>query len=133
MRARKAGRGARLGIVLAAMLVIMSMGAGQAFAAGKLISIDTPVATSGLTAYLSGTADSPVNASHHLEIGWGDSSTSVVPLPGFTGPWSWGPVAHTYAVAGRYRVVAILTIEDADRHIRTTDVASVLVTIGEGA
>jgi len=101
-------RVARLGVVLVAMLALGGLGMGLAHAAPPfVISIDEPVTVNGLTVTLSGTADSPSSATHHIVVDWGDTNSDDIPLAG-TGPWTWGPIDHTYAAAGTYTVVATI-------------------------
>src|SRR5204862_2737782 len=71
------------------------------------ISIDQPITVSGLQVTMSGVADSPSGSSHHIDIAWGDGSTDTIPLVG-NGPWTWGPISHTYAAASSYTVTATL-------------------------
>jgi hypothetical protein len=99
---------ARLAVVFLALAVLGGMGAvaGQA-AAPFTISIDKPVPFDGLTASLSGVADSPSNTVHHIDVDWGDGNTEEIALDG-SGPWTWGPVEHTYADDATYTIVVTL-------------------------
>jgi hypothetical protein len=116
-------------VVLIAMLVAMSLAAGEALATTS-ITIDKPVAKDGLTVHLSGTAEAPTFSDASIDINWGDGNHSLVALEDGS-PWVWGPVDHTYAAPGRYRIVAILLLDGAtDRHIRTTTLVSVGTTDG---
>ena len=101
-------RVARVGIVLMVLFALSSLGAAASFAAGPFtISIDQPIAVSGLQVTMSGVADSPSGSSHHIDIAWGDASTDTIPLAG-SGPWTWGPISHTYAAEGSYAITATL-------------------------
>src|SRR5437660_17076 len=66
---------AKAGVVLLVLVVLGGMGAGLASASPPFtVSIDKPVSVSGLDVSLSGTADSPSSATHHIDVDWGDGS-----------------------------------------------------------
>jgi hypothetical protein len=97
---------ARLSVVMLALVAMIALGAGLAHAAPPFtVSIDEPVGVSVLTVTLSGTADSPAGGTHQIDIDWGDSNTDTIPLAD-NGPWTWGPIDHTYAAAGTYTITA---------------------------
>ena len=101
-------RSLRLGIVLFAIAATMSLGVTFTLAAPPFstsISVDD---ISELAVTVSGTADSPSNADHHMVIEWGDGNEDVFPNFTSDAPWSWGPVSHTYAAGGTYTIVATL-------------------------
>lgn len=101
-------RVASLAVVLVALFALGALGMGLAHAEPPfVISINEPVTLNDLTVTISGTADSPSSATHHIVIEWGDTNTDDIPLAG-TGPWTWGPIDHTYAAAGNYTVVATI-------------------------
>jgi hypothetical protein len=100
----------RLGVVLVALIAIGIFGMGAAHADPPFtISITEPAGVNNLTVTLSGTADSPSHADHHIVIDWGDSSTDdTIQLGNGPGPWNWGPLDHTYGGAGTYTITATI-------------------------
>jgi hypothetical protein len=109
MRKANAGRAvARMGVVVLALVALGSLSAIAGHAATPFtLSIDKPVPFDGLTATLTGVADSPSNTVHHIDIDWGDGNTEQLALDG-SGPWTWGPVEHTYATGDTYTITATL-------------------------
>lgn len=109
MAGSRDGGSAKLGVVLFVVAALMSFGVGLTLAAPPfVISIDVPISASGLTVSLTGTADSPSQTTHHVEIVWGDGNTDVLPDFASDAPWTWGPVDHTYAAAGTYTITTTL-------------------------
>jgi hypothetical protein len=104
----KKSRSARLGVVLFSMAALMSFGVGLTLAAPPFTTTIAVDDVTDLTVTVSGDADSPSKATHHMVIAWGDGNQDV--LPNFTtdAPWSWGPVSHTYAADGSYTITATL-------------------------
>jgi hypothetical protein len=99
---------ARLGVVMVAMLALGGLGMGIAHAVPPfVISINEPVTVNNLTVTLSGTADSPSSATHHIVVEWGDTNTDDIPLAA-TGPWTWGTIDHTYAAGGTYTITTTI-------------------------
>jgi hypothetical protein len=98
----------KLGIVLFSIVATMSLGVTLTLAAPPFttsLSVDN---VDELAVAISGVANSPSKADHHLMVEWGDGN--VDDFPNFTtdAPWSWGPFTHTYAAGGSYTIVATL-------------------------
>ena len=108
-------RGTRVSIVLFVVAALMSFWVSFSLAAQPFeVSIDKPVAVDGHTVTMTGTADSPSKADHHLVVEWGDGNTDT--LPDFDGdaPWTWGPLQHTYEAAGSYTItVTVIHAQDS--------------------
>ena len=101
--------GAKVSVVLFIVVALMSLGVSFTLAAPPFeVSIDEPIDVSDFTVTLTGTADSPSSATHHLVVEWGDGNTDT--LPDFTtdAPWAWGPLEHTYSQAGTYTITTTL-------------------------
>lgn len=101
-------RSLRLGIVLFAIAATMSLGVTFTLAAPPFTTTLAVTDISDLAVTISGTANSPSKADHHMVIDWGDGSEDVFPNFTTDAPWSWGPVSHTYAAGGSYTIVATL-------------------------
>lgn len=121
-------RATRISVVLFAVAALMSFGVSFTLAAQPfVVSIDEPVSVSGHTVTMTGTADSPSNADHHLVVEWGDGNTYTLPDFETDGPWTWGPLQHTYDAAGSYTItVTLIHAQDQgnDRN-SATDTANV--------
>ena len=104
----KKSRSARLGVVLFSIAALMSFGVGLTLAAPPFTTTIAVDDITDLTVTVSGNADSPSKATHHMVIDWGDGNEDV--LANFTtdAPWGWGPVSHTYAADGSYTITATL-------------------------
>ena len=106
---RKTGRSsARLGVVLFALAALMCFGVSFTLAAPPFTATIGVDNISDLTVTVSGTADSPSKAIHHMVIDWGDGSEDILPNFDTDAPWSWGPISHAYAADGTYTVTATL-------------------------
>lgn len=101
-------RNLRLGIVLFAIVATMSLGVTFTLAAPPFTTTLAVDDISDLAVTISGTANSPSKADHHMVIDWGDGNEDVFPNFTTDAPWSWGPVSHTYAAGGSYTIVATL-------------------------
>lgn len=101
-------RSLRLGIVLFAIAATMTLGVTLTLAAPPFTTTVAVDNVDDLAVTISGVADSPSKADHHIVVEWGDGDVDV--LPNFTtdAPWNWGPVSHTYAAGGSYTIVATL-------------------------
>jgi hypothetical protein len=101
-------RSLRLGIVLFAIAATMTLGVTLTLAAPPFTTTVAVNNVDDLAVTISGVADSPSKADHHIVVEWGDGDVDV--LPNFTtdAPWNWGPVSHTYAAGGSYTIVATL-------------------------
>ncbi|MGH2784860.1 MAG: hypothetical protein ACRDJ1_06340 [Actinomycetota bacterium] len=99
---------ARLVVIVLGLVALMTLGATFTQAAPPFtttISVDN---VSDLSVTISGEADSPSKANHHMVIVWGDGTEDVFPNFTTDAPWNWGPVSHTYAADGTYDIVATL-------------------------
>ena len=99
---------ARLGVVLFALAALMSFGVSLTFAAPPFTTNINVDDVTDFTVTISGTADSPSKASHHMVIEWGDGNVDTLPDFDTDAPWSWGPVSHTYLTAGEYTITVTL-------------------------
>ncbi|MGH2793501.1 MAG: hypothetical protein ACRDKG_04275 [Actinomycetota bacterium] len=99
---------ARLAVIVLGLVALMTLGATFTNAAPPFTTTISVDDVSDLSVTISGQADSPSQADHHMVIVWGDGTEDV--LPNFTSdaPWNWGPVSHTYAAGGTYDIVATL-------------------------
>src|SRR5687768_5566499 len=98
----KGSSSARLGVVLFALAALMSFGVGLTLAAAPFAATIAVDDITELTVTVSGTADSPSSAEHHMVIDWGDGNEDVLPNFSTDAPWSWAPVDYTYAEEGTY-------------------------------
>jgi hypothetical protein len=98
----------RVAIVVLGMTALTALGVSFTQAAPPFTTTVAVTELSDLTVTITGNADSPSKADHHIVIDWGDGNEDV--LPNFTSdaPWAWGPVGHTYAASGDYVIVATL-------------------------
>ncbi len=127
-------RSLRLGIVLFAIAATMSLGVTFTLAAPPFTTSIAVDDITELTVTISGTANSPSKADHHMVIDWGDGNEDVFPEFTSDAPWNWGPVSHTYAAGGSYTVVATLihaTPQGNDRGSASTDVTVAPSTVTE--
>lgn len=99
---------ARLGVVLFALAALMSFGVSFTLAAPPFTTNLDVDSVDEFTVTVSGTADSPSNATHHMEIAWGDGNVDILPDFDTDAPWNWGPVSHIYAEAGDYTITTTL-------------------------
>jgi hypothetical protein len=125
----KTSSSARLGVVLFALAALMSFGVGLTLAAPPFAATIAVDDITELTVTVSGTADSPSSAEHHMVIDWGDGNEAVLPNFSTDAPWSWGPVDHTYAEEGTYTITATLIHSSENGNDRGTAAASEEVTI----
>ncbi len=103
-----AGNSARLGVVLFALAALMSLGVSFTLAAPPFTTTLNVDDVNEFTVIVSGTANSPSNTTHHMEIDWGDGSSDVLPDFATDAPWNWGPVSHVYGAPGDYTITATL-------------------------
>src|ERR1051326_6270964 len=119
---------ARLAIVVLAVAALSGLSAVAALANPFVISIDKPLTVVGTTVTMTGTADSPSNAGHHIDIDWGDGSTDTIALDG-SGPWVWGPISHTYATTASYTVSATLVHQNEQGNDKSSATDSTVVDV----
>lgn len=121
---------ARLGVVLFVIAALMSFGVSLTLAAPPFEATIAVDDVTDLTVTVSGTADSPSNADHHMVIEWGDGNEDVLPNFSTDAPWSWGPVSHVYAADGSYTITATLIHSNENGNDRGTASASTQLTVG---
>lgn len=125
----KKGRGARLGVMLFSMAALMSFGVGLTLAAPPFTTTIAVDDITDLSVTVSGNADSPSKATHHMVIDWGDGNEDVLPNFSTDAPWGWGPVSHTYAADGSYTITATLIHATAQGNDQGSASASTSVTV----
>ena len=125
----KKSRSARLGVVLFVMAALMSFGVGLTLAAPPFTTTIAVDSIADLTVTVSGDADSPSKATHHMVIAWGDGNEDVLPNFSTEAPWGWGPVSHTYAADGSYTITATLIHATVQGNDKGSASASTTVTV----
>ncbi|HJR18216.1 MAG TPA: hypothetical protein VJ922_00710 [Actinomycetota bacterium] len=118
---------ARLAVIVLGLVALVTLGATFTNAAPPFTTTISVDDVSDLSVTISGQADSPSQADHHMVIVWGDGTEDV--LPNFTSdaPWNWGPVSHTYLADGTYDIVATLIHATPQGNDRGSATASVTV------
>lgn len=100
----------RAGTLVVLTAISSMMIAGSAMTASPWnVDIQSAV-RSGFTVTIAGEAFSPAGqaSGNWLEIDWDDGTVDTLPNFVGSGPWSWGPVDHTYADEGSYTITATL-------------------------
>ena len=121
---------ARVAIVVVALAALSGLSAVAAFANPFTISIDKPITIVGQQVTMTGVADSPSNAGHHIDVDWGDGSTDTISLADGSGPWTWGPISHTYTTVGSYLITVTLVHQNEQGNDKSTATDSSLVDVG---
>ena len=122
-------RRVRLSIVVVGLMALMTLGITLTQAAPPFTTTISVDDVTDLSVTISGVADSPSKADHHMVIDWGDGNQDVFPNFTTDAPWNWGPVSHIYDAAGSYDIVA--TLIHATRQGNDKGSATASVTVAE--
>lgn len=124
-------RRTRLGIIVLGLVALMTLGMTLTHAAPPFTTTISVDDVSDLSVTISGVADSPSQADHHMVIDWGDGNEDVFPNFTTDAPWNWGPVTHIYDAAGSYEIVATLVHSTPQGNDTGRSSASTSVTVTE--